>query len=394
MQDAATDVVVVGAGVIGLAVARACALEGASVRVVEADGPVSTSAAVASAGIIAARRHGASPRDRLMAYSARLHAREAAAFLERDGVDYGYRACGELELIEEAPSDGALEKLNAGIDRLRGEGEHIGPLLDRARIATLEPHLAPATLGYELPDTAIVDAPAYVAALKQSCAALGILFTTGEPAIALLSNGVATAAREDGGIAAPRGAPIAIREDGGIAAPRGVATAAREYLARTTILCAGARTPSLLPELAPPPAIEPLRGQAILLRAGAELLSRVITRGDFYLVPRPGGRVYAGATQELAGFDRRTTASAIAGLLTFAASVVPALANAEVEALLVGLRPRTPDARPIIEALHPNLIIAAGHGRQGVTLAPATAELVAALVRGRAPAFSLDPFRR
>lgn len=392
VRETATDVVVVGAGVIGLAVARACALEGVSVRIVEADGPVPASAAVASAGIIAARRNGASPRDRLMAHSARLHARDASAFLAR-GVDYGYRACGELELIEED----AIDRLRAGIDRLRSEGEQIGALLDGPKLATLEPHLAPATLGYELPDTAIVDAPAYVAALKQSCADLGVLFTTGEPATAILFAGAAAY----GGKRATSALPFSAALDGlpaGEAATAGhpiaVATAIREYPAQTIVLCAGARTPALLPSLDPALEIEPLRGQAVVLRAKTELISRVITRGDHYLVPRSGGRVYVGATQELAGFDRRTTASAIAHLLAFAASVVPALANAEVEALLVGLRPKTPHARPIIEALSANLIVAAGHGRQGVTLAPATAEVVSAMVLGREPPFATEPFRR
>jgi glycine oxidase len=105
-----------------------------------------------------------------------------------------------------------------------------------------------------------------------------------------------------------------------------------------------------------------------------------------YLVPRPDGRLLAGATEERAGFDCRTTEEGVRGLVAAAAALVPALAGARLAGAEAGLRPATPDGLPCVGPVPglDGLLVAAGHHRHGILLAPITAQLVADHVAGRA----------
>jgi glycine/D-amino acid oxidase-like deaminating enzyme len=105
----------------------------------------------------------------------------------------------------------------------------------------------------------------------------------------------------------------------------------------------------------------------------------MLTWRGSYLVPKPDGAVVAGSTEEDSGFDARPTAEGVAGLLEFAIGAVPALRTATVDRAWAALRPATADERPVIgtAAGLSNLVLATGHNRNGVLLAPVTAELVA-----------------
>ena len=139
----------------------------------------------------------------------------------------------------------------------------------------------------------------------------------------------------------------------------------------------------------------PLKGQIVLLRSDRRLLGRIVEHGKNYLVPREDGRVLVGATEEDAGFDCRTTATGIRDLLAEAIRLCPILAEAEVERSWAGLRPGSIDTRPYLGFApgYRNLIVATGHKRAGLQLAPATAEVIADLVLGRPPRIDLDHFR-
>ncbi len=139
----------------------------------------------------------------------------------------------------------------------------------------------------------------------------------------------------------------------------------------------------------------PIKGQIVLLKTDQPRLGRVVEHGKNYLVPRDDGRILIGATEENAGFDAHPTAQATRDLLDEALRLCPILGRAAVEATWAGLRPGSIDTRPYIGTAPglANLIVATGHKRAGLQLAPATAELVADLVLGRPPRLDLTPFR-
>jgi glycine oxidase len=132
------------------------------------------------------------------------------------------------------------------------------------------------------------------------------------------------------------------------------------------------------------PPVEPVRGQIVALRPARPVLAAIAWDERVYLVPRPDGRVLAGATEERVGFDRRTTEAGVRGLVDAAVALVPALADAPA-AGAAGLRPATPDGLPCVGAVPglEGLLVAVGHHRHGILLSPWTARLVADLAAGR-----------
>jgi glycine oxidase len=143
------------------------------------------------------------------------------------------------------------------------------------------------------------------------------------------------------------------------------------------------------------PGIHPVRGQIALVNTGVPILRRILLQGKHYLVPRSDGRVLIGATEEDAGFDKRTTAGAIRDLLAFGIKLVPGLADVPVERCWAGLRPGSPDGLPFIGPVPglENLFVAAGHFRAGIQLSPGTGTLMTELILDRPPTIPLDAFR-
>jgi glycine oxidase len=130
-----------------------------------------------------------------------------------------------------------------------------------------------------------------------------------------------------------------------------------------------------------------------MLQLRGSPLSHAVSSSDAYLVPR-GDTTLVGSTLERVGFDSTTTTSALERLHAAATAVVPSLADAAVERSWAGLRPMTRDALPIIarDPDLPSVVYACGHGKNGILLAPLTAECVAAIVANGAPPFDLTPF--
>jgi glycine oxidase len=123
------------------------------------------------------------------------------------------------------------------------------------------------------------------------------------------------------------------------------------------------------------------------------LLRHVIRSPEVYLIPRSDGRVLVGATVEEAGFDKRTDLATIQGFHRAAVDLVPELRNGKILEDWAGLRPGTPDALPILGATPtPGYYVATGHFRDGILLAPITAEVMAAVIEGHAPEYDLTPF--
>ena len=161
------------------------------------------------------------------------------------------------------------------------------------------------------------------------------------------------------------------------------------------LVTAGAWTDRLLQPMGRPLGVRPVRGQIALLQTDEVRSRPILLMGKRYLVPRGDGLVLVGATEEAAGFDARPTASAIAGLLDFAAELVPALAGAALVRCWAGLRPGSPDGLPFLGVVpdYDNLYVAAGHFRAGIQLSPATGRAMTDLLLGRKPFVPLEAFR-
>jgi glycine oxidase len=153
-----------------------------------------------------------------------------------------------------------------------------------------------------------------------------------------------------------------------------------------------------VPEEVRPP-VRPVKGEILTLRAGggAAPIRRVVVTERVYLVPRGDGRLVVGASVEERGFDTAVSAGGVLELLREAYRAVPEVAELELAESLAGLRPGTPDNGPIIgRSGVDGLILATGHHRNGILLAPVTAEAVVALLTGDDPPQELavaDPFR-
>jgi len=167
----------------------------------------------------------------------------------------------------------------------------------------------------------------------------------------------------------------------------GVRTAAGEELrAETTVLATGAWSGQAgwLPEHARPP-VRPVKGQIVELRGrdGEPPCERIVASERVYLVPRPDGRLIVGATSEEQGFDTAVTAGGVHELLREAYRLLPDVAEMELVDSLAGLRPGTPDNLPLIgPGAIEGLVLATGHYRNGILLAPLTAEAIAAVLAG------------
>jgi glycine oxidase len=355
------DVLMIGGGVIGLTAAYFLAREQVSVEVVD-QGDFGKEASWAGAGIIPPGdpNRAKDPFDQLRAHSSVLFPRLSAELHEQTGIDNGYRRSGGLVFHDDQETYFERE--------WRSEGVRFEEIQGQA-LRQLEPALSPElTAGCFLPDIAQLRNPRHLAALVSYCQGRGVRLRAGCPIFAFERQGNRI-----------RGA----RTDAGL-------IRAERYL-----LTAGAWSGGLLQPLGWRPGIRPVRGQIALLNTGTPVFHRILLRGKRYLVPRPEGRVLIGSTEEDAGFDKRTTAEAIQGLLSFGISMVPALAGAHPERTWAGLRPGSPDGLPYIGPVPgiDNLFVAAGHFRAGIQLSPATGLVLKELFLGQPLTVPLDAFR-
>lgn len=164
------------------------------------------------------------------------------------------------------------------------------------------------------------------------------------------------------------------------------------------LISAGAWTHQLIKQLLAVqtlPEIAPVKGQMLLFDAKPDLLSYMVLEGDHYLIPRCDGKILAGSSVEYSEFDKSTTNNAKNQLYAFATQLFPALNNFPVINHWAGLRPGTSQGTPYIDK-HPeikNLSINAGHFRNGLVMAPASAKLMADLILGRQPSIDPNPYR-
>ncbi len=335
------DVVVVGAGVIGLAVARE--LAGRELSVTICDPAPAMGASNVAAGMLAPVTEfhfGEESLLRLNLEAARSYPSFVAALESETGMPTGYRRTGTVMVARDADDDAFLEQLFRFQAELGLEAQRLRASECRA----LEPALGPRLRGgIHVPGDHQVDPRAMNAALLSSCRSRGVEMIRS-----------AVVAAGDNGCRL---------EDG------------TELTADAVVISAGARCAEIegLNDLPP---LRPVKGQLLHID-GDELMPDMIVRSrSVYLVPRGDGRVVVGATMEEKGFDVSVTAGAVYELLRDATELVPGIAEAKLVETIAGLRPATPDNAPIIGSSSMGVVYATGHFRNGVLLAPVTATMV------------------
>jgi glycine oxidase len=182
---------------------------------------------------------------------------------------------------------------------------------------------------------------------------------------------------------------VAVTLTGGRAT--GVQTVKTAFHAAKVVNCAGAWSGKIAPHAFP---TRPVKGQMLcLVMPSRNLIKHVVRSPEAYLIPRSDGRLLVGATVEEAGFDKRTDLATIQRLHRAAIALVPKLADAKILEDWAGLRPGTPDALPILgQTQTPGYFVATGHFRDGILLAPSTADVMAAIIEGRKPEYDLAAF--
>jgi glycine oxidase len=346
-------IVVIGAGVIGAAIAERLAVRGTTVTILEKRAP-GRGASQASAGILApyTEAHQSSPLLALGVRSLALYDDFIAGVVERSGRTVEYARTGTFEVAFSDAERDPLRQLSAWLAEQNIAHEWAGA--DHARV--LEPAIGPEVIGGLFVAThGFVNVRQLVVALLQSARFHGTVLEAGvEP-------------REI----------VPHRDHVEIAA------ADRRWHADAVVVATGSWSRSVRIRNAPAASVRPVRGQLLHLRwRDANVPRRVLWGPDCYIVPSSDGSVLVGATVEDAGFDEAATVSGVLDLATAAVRMAPAAREASLEGVRVGLRPQGGGPLPIVGPFPgmPRVTIATGHYRNGILLAPLTAELVASYV--------------
>lgn len=350
------DVVIVGGGVIGLSCAWRLAQGGARVAVVERGEPGGGATRVA-AGMLAPvgeLTFGEPELLELTLAAARLYPEFVAELEEASGISTGYEQLGALHVALDRDEAAQLRRVHDLQRSLELEAEWLPP----RKCRNLEPGLTPSFHGGVFAEgEAAVDPRELTAALLGAARAEGVEVLAGTEVV-----------------------------DGVFDSERlvGLRTRDRELFAETVVLASGAWSGATewVPEEARPP-VRPVKGQVLELRRrdNDPPIRHILASERVYLVPRSDGRLIVGATVEEMGFDTAVTAGGVHELLREAYRLLPDVAEMELLGAIAGLRPGTPDNLPLVgPGAIEGLVLATGHFRNGILLAPLAAQVVADLL--------------
>ena len=333
-------VVVIGGGVIGCAVAERLSFERHQVTLLERD-HLGGRASGAAAGELSPSS--STPEDEASAKQSLELFPELVARIEKDSamnVEYRVQQGLKVAFTQEEAAE------------LRAHGTR---WLDAAECGNAEPVLTSDIVGAVLLEHAHLTPSRFVRALARTAAARGADILEGTPATGFDSSG------------------------GEI---RRVITPTGPFDADWVVIGAGPWSKEVAALAGIHVDVRPQRGQLAALDPGSLILTRSVFWSTGYLVPKGDGTIIAGGTEEESGFDDRPTLEGIVTLLNFAKRLVPGLADATVQRTWAGLRPVMPDGHPIVGTIGiPNLIIATGHHRKGILLAPLASATVSSIMK-------------
>jgi glycine oxidase len=362
----AFDTLVVGGGVEGLTSALALADRGSRVAVIDAARPRGPSS-WAGGGILSPLypwTHSLGV-NRLAWRSQALYPDLCRTVQAETGVDPELRSAGMLyvdfpshpPVDHEAARQWATEH-GVRLEELEGDG-----------VTEREPQLSPlASSAVYMPEVAWVRNPRLMRGLVRLAQERGVQILEGVSVLGLSTEGDLV---------------------------RGVRTDAGPMESERVIVAAGAWSGTLLADsLGEELPVHPVKGEMLLLHADRPLLGGVVMAGSHYLIPRADNRILVGSTVKDRGFDARPSLGGMRSLTQAAVEMVPDTAVLKVEDYWAGLRPGSPDGAPFIGPLPGwrGIYVNAGHFRNGLVQAPASAELLAARVAGETPVLDPEPF--
>lgn len=355
------DCIIIGGGLIGMLTARALHRRGYEVTVTER-GPFGREASWAGGGILSPLypwRY-ADAVNRLAMVGQALYPELAHELIQATDIDPEWRRCGLL-VLDAADAEPATSWARRWQVELR--------MLCVEELARCEPQLAVQHApSLAMPAVAQIRNPRFIKAIQAYLRQNGVRM--------LADDEVVSVETRDNRV-------IGVKTAGG-----------GFYESDNVVIANGAWSGKLLRQTRIDLHIRPIRGQMILLQAEPGVVRHIVLSGGHYLIPRADGQIVVGSTIEDVGFDAVTTDQALAELQTFAAALVPALAHAPVTAHWAGLRPGCGQGIPYIGS-HPEiqgLYVNAGHYRNGIVMAPASAELLADLMTGQTPVIDPAPY--
>ncbi len=342
------DVIVIGGGIIGLSLSMELRRKGARVLVVERGEPGREASSAAGGMLVDCLFETPAALQSLATASARMYPEFVHELQVESGINVDLRDQGAIFFPSAADTSSALESAAQLPAPLSG----------------FEPALADLDRpGFYLKERS-VDPRALTAAALKAAKNRGVDVSSADPVTAVN------------------------QADGHVV---GVTTTKTTFHAPKIVNCAGAWSGQIAPHVFP---TRPVKGQMLCLASPSRnLLKHVIRSPEVYLIPRSDGRIIVGTTVEEAGFDKRTDVATIQRLHRAAVALVPELRNASLLEDWAGLRPGTPDALPILGPTPtPGYYVATGHFRDGILLAPITAQVIAEVIEGKNPDHDLAPF--
>jgi glycine oxidase len=358
------DVLVIGGGIVGAAIAWRLTKDGLSVTLLE-KGEIGRESSWAAGGMLTPVHLAEYPPALVGICGASLAlyeplCREVAA---ASGIDPEYRVTGLLLVVTDDAGDEAARELEVW----KRERNQPVERLSRDEAVAVEPNLTPhLRRALRLPDIAQIRNNRMAVALAESAKRKGADIRANSPVTGFL--------RVPGRVT-------------GVKTPRG------DIYSGTTILAAGAWSSELLRPLGLDLKVKPIKGQILLAGGPPDFCRHMILDGESYLIPRADGRILVGSTLEDVGFDKSVILGTIGDLAERGARLMPELAKLPMVTSWAGLRPGTPDRLPYLgKGPMDGLIVATGHYRNGILLAPITAEIVADLLAGQSSGVDLTPF--
>lgn len=363
----ATEVAVIGGGVVGLSCAFELARRGRSVTVLEREAVGFGASTVAAGMLTPSFEVELTPPSlvELQLDSLRRYASFIAEIEAAGGLSCEYRDEGTLWVSRHRDDELELDHL-CQIQEERGLPAR---RLTGRETRAIEPYLSPRIIGGLLVETDHqVNSRKLVAALAAACRSVGVEVRE--------ETGVQAVERSVGQIA------LTLQAHDGESSLR----ADQVLLAAGVWLEEGLITP--LPRIG----MRPIKGQIVHLK-GQPLVNRVLRNSDVYIVPRAGGELLIGATEEEQGFDMEPTAGGTLDLLRYAFEILPGLYDLYVSEIDVGLRPAVSDHLPVLGPTNTDgIYIAGGHYRGGVLLAPSSAHWIAELMTSGHVPRAIEPF--